>query len=101
LKTAEEMDFRRDSADQFAAAWRAAWDGKKAEAIEYLESAMWNIRGLILKGEAGARVAFDGRYHEGGAGVFTGDTVKVVRPGWVLDEGDRDYVALKAAVEKV
>jgi hypothetical protein len=99
--TEEEKNFRRDSADQFAAAWRAAWDGKKTEALEYLESAMWNISGLELRGGAGARVGFDGRYHESGTPVFTGDAVKIVRPGWVLDEGaDRDYVALKAVVEK-
>ncbi len=99
--TDQEKDFRRDSADQFAASWRVAWDGKKAEALEYLETAMWNIRGLELRGEAGARVAFDGRYHQSEAPVFTGDAVKIVRPGWVLsDGGDRDYVALKAVVEK-
>jgi hypothetical protein len=100
-RTAGDKDFRRDSADQFAAAWRAAWDAKKAEALEYLESAMWNISGLQLRGEVGARTTFDGRYHECGTPVFTGDAVNVVRPGWVLDEGDgHDYVALKAVVEK-
>ncbi|QJX00085.1 hypothetical protein [Frigoriglobus tundricola] len=99
--TDEEKGFRRDSVDQFAASWRTAWDGKKAEALEYLETAMWNIRGLELRGEPGARVAFDGRYHQCEAPAFTGDAVTIVRPGWVLNEGaDRDYVALKAVVEK-
>jgi hypothetical protein len=100
-KTAEDQDFRRDSADQFAAAWRAAWDAKKGEALEFLESAMWNIRGMKLRGEAGAKVAFDGRYHACAEPAFTDDAVNVVRPGWVLDEGEeRDYVALKALVQK-
>jgi hypothetical protein len=100
-KTSEEKDFRRDCADQLAAAWRAAWDDKKDEARDYVESAMWNIRGLELRGEVGAQATFDGKYHECPASVFTGDKVKIVRPGWVLREGDdHDYVALKAVVAK-
>jgi hypothetical protein len=101
-KTAEDKDFRRDSADQFAATWLAAWNAKKLEAVEYLESAMWNVIGLKPREEVGAKVPFDGRYHQCEAPVFTNDLVKVLRPGLALSEDDqRDYVPLKAKVEKV
>jgi hypothetical protein len=99
-KTSEEKDFRRYEADRLAAAWRDAWDAKKDEGRDCLESAMWNIRGLRLVGEVGARVAFDGRYHESDSSVFSGAAVEVVRPGWLLKEHEGDHVALKAAVTK-
>ena len=99
-KTAEDLDFRRYETDRLAAAWRDAWDAKKDEGRDYLESAMWNIRGLRMVGEVGANAAFDGRYHESETSAFTGDGVRIVRPGWLLKEDEGDYVALKAAVEK-
>ena len=99
-KTAEDKDFRRYETDRLAAAWRDAWEAKKDEGRDYLESAMWNIRGLRMVGEVGAGVKFDGRYHESGTAVFTDDAVRIVRPGWLLKEDEGDYVALKAAVEK-
>ena len=78
------------------------WNAKKDGASDYLESAMWNIIGLRIIGEAGARVGFDGRYHECETPVFTGDSVKIVRSGWLLKEDeDRDYVPLKAVVERI
>lgn len=97
-KSNEEKEYRRHSADQFAASWRAAWDAKKDEARDYVESAMWNIRGLKLLGEAGQRVEFNGRYHECPAAVSSGQRVVIVRPGWVLEESQGDYVPLKALV---
>lgn len=95
----EEKDFRRDVANQLAASWRAAWDAQKDESRDYLESAMWNVSGLKLVGEKGGRTTFDGRYHECKSPVSSGQSVRVVRPGWVLEEGERDYVALKAVVD--
>lgn len=99
-RTDEEKDFRRYTAERLASAWRDAWDEKKDEGRDYLETAIWNIRGMKMIGEAGAKVAFDGRLHECGAPVFTNGAVRVVRPGWLLKVDDEDYVALKAAVEK-
>ena len=99
-KTPEDLDFRRYEADRLAAAWRDAWDAKKDEGRDYLESAMWNIRGLRMVGEVGTNAEFDGRYHESESPVFTDDPVQIVRPGWLLKEDEGDYVALKAAVEK-
>lgn len=99
LGTDEETDFRRYECDRLAAAWRDAWDAGKDEGRDYLESAMWNIRGFRMVGEVGATVEFDGSRHESDAPVLSGP-VKVVRPGWLLKEADGDYVALKAAVAK-
>jgi hypothetical protein len=96
--TDEEKDFRRDVANQLVASWRAAWDAKKDEPRDYIESAMWNISGLRLFGEVGARIPFDGRYHECNTPVSSGQSVQVLRPGWVLDESERDYVVLKTLV---
>jgi hypothetical protein len=99
-RSEEDADFRRDVARQLAASWRATWEMNKPEVREFLESAMWNINGLRLVGEPGERVAYSGRLHESLAGVFGGDTVRVVRPGWVLDEPAGEFVVLKAVVEK-
>ncbi|MBP3954046.1 hypothetical protein J8F10_01875 [Gemmata sp. G18] len=99
-ETAEDKDFRRDVAAQLASSWRATWEMNKPDAREFLESAMWNISGFKLVGEVGQRVAYSGRTHESVAGVFGGDQVKVVRPGWALDEDAGEFVVLKAVVEK-
>jgi hypothetical protein len=99
-RTPEETDFRRDVANQLASAWAATWETNKPDAREFLESAMWNINGLRLIGEAGQRTAFSGRYHDSVPGVFSGDEVRVVRPGWALDEEKGEFVVLKALVAK-
>jgi hypothetical protein len=99
LKTDEETDFRRYECDRLAAAWRDAWDSNKDEGRDYLETAMWNIRGFRMIGEVGATVEFDGQYHESDTPVLSGP-VKIVRPGWMLKEDEGNYVALKAAVTK-
>ncbi len=97
-KTHEERDFRRYECDRLAAAWREAWDAGKTEGRDYLETAMWNIRGFKMIGEVGQRVAFDGRYHESEAALFTDHSVLVARPGWLLKTDDEEYIALKALV---
>lgn len=100
-RTAEEKDFRRSECDRLAAAWRDAWDNGKLEGRDYLETAMWNIRGLRMIGETDAKAKFDGRLHESDGPAFTDYAVKVVRPGWLLKTDDEEYVALKAAVTPV
>jgi hypothetical protein len=97
-KTAEEKDFRRSECDRLAAAWRDALSAGKLEGAEFLETAMWNIRGMRMIGETDAKVKFDGRLHESDGPAFTDYAVKVVRPGWLLKTDDEEYVALKAAV---
>jgi hypothetical protein len=97
---AGDADFRRDVARQLAASWRATWEMNKPEVREFLESAMWNIRGLRLVGEVGELLPYSGKSHESVAGVFSGDTVRIVRPGWVLDEDAGEFVVLKAVIEK-
>ncbi len=97
---AEDKGFRRDVTAQLASSWRATWEMNKPDAREFLESAMWNISGLKLVGEVGQRVTYSGRVHESVAGVFSGDQVKIVRPGWVLEEDAGEFVVLKAVVQK-
>ncbi len=99
-QTEADADFRRDVAKQLAASWRATWELNKPEVREFLESAMWNINGLRLVGEPGERVTYNGRQHESLAGVFGGDSVRLTRPGWVLDEPAGEFVVLKAVVVK-
>jgi hypothetical protein len=99
-QSAADADFRRDVAKQLAASWRATWEMNKPEVREFLESAMWNINGLRLVGEVDERVAYSGKLHESVAGVFSGDTVRIIRPGWALDEDAGEFVVLKAVVEK-
>lgn len=97
-KTPEERDFRRYECDRLAAAWREAWEAGKTEGRDYLETAMWNIRGFKMIGEQGQQVAFDGRYHESDAAVFTDHPARIERPGWLLKTDDEEHVALKALV---
>ncbi|MDY3556773.1 hypothetical protein R5W24_005946 [Gemmata sp. JC717] len=97
-KTDEERDFRRYTADRLAAAWRDAWTDGKTEGRDYLETAMWNIRGMQMIGEPGQQVAFNGRVHESEQPAAPGDPLTVLRPGWLLKTDDEDYVALKAVV---
>jgi hypothetical protein len=97
-KTHEERDFRRYECDRLAAAWREAWDAGKTEGRDYLETAMWNIRGFKMIGEQGQQVAFDGRYHESDGAVFTDHPARIERPGWLLKTDDEEYIALKALV---
>ncbi|HJZ56004.1 MAG TPA: hypothetical protein VKE74_13640 [Gemmataceae bacterium] len=99
-ETAEDATFRRQVARRLVSPWLEAVDGHKEEARRYLETAIWNITGFRKIGEAGERVTFDGARHEGPAGLFTGDQVRVVRPGWALEENDGEYLVLKAQVAK-
>jgi hypothetical protein len=95
----EDVSFRRNVARRLVSSWLEAWDKNKPEGREFLESAIWNVSGFKPIGEPNQRLSFDGRYHEGGAGLFTGDIVKIVRPGWLLEEADNcEYVVLKAQV---
>ena len=97
----EDIGFRRNVARRLVSSWVDAWESNKHEAREFLESAIWNVSGFRQVGEVGQRLSFDGRYHEGGPGLFTNDPVQIGRPGWVLEEeDDSEYVVLKARVIK-
>lgn len=100
-QSAEEKGFRREVAQQLAESWRAAWNDDKHEGRDYLEAAMWNVEGLRMIGEKDSRVAFNAREHECGTPAFPGDMVKIVRPGWLVEDGERDHIVIKALVEKV
>lgn len=100
-KTVEQNEFRRFTADRLAAAWRDAWDDDKTEGRDYLETAIWNLRGMKVIGEPGQQVPFQPRLHECRTAAPNGAPMRVVRPGWQLQVDDEDYVALKAVVEAV
>ena len=99
--THADLVFRRDVARQLAASWQKTWEPDRPEVRDYLEAAMYNVRGLEMIGEPGESVRFDGLRYEGGAGLSQGHPAVIVRPGWSLVEGDdATHVVLKAHVEK-
>jgi hypothetical protein len=51
-------------------------------------------------GEPDQRVTYNGREHDSLPGVGPGDPVKIVRPGWALEEPAGDFIVLKAVIEK-
>ena len=97
-ETAEDRTFRRQMARRLVSAWIDGWDEKKTEARQLLETAIWNVTGFRQIGEAGQQVTFDGALHEGPAGLFPGDQARVVRPGWALEDEDREIIIAKAVV---
>ncbi|MCZ2342388.1 MAG: hypothetical protein LC104_11415 [Bacteroidales bacterium] len=101
-KTDGDFAFRRDVARQLASAWLATWKLDRPDVRDFLEPAMDNVPELGMIGEVGETVTFSGRLHEGEAGLFPGDKAQIVRPGWILREGeDAEHVVLKAFVSSV
>lgn len=94
----EDSTFRRDVAGRLVSTWLESYRLNKPEGRLFLETAMGNISGLRQIGEEGERVAFDGKYHDSDAGAVTGSLVRVVRPGWVLEEDDGEYRLVSAKV---
>jgi hypothetical protein len=84
----EDITFRRDVAGRLVATWLESLRLNKPEGRLFLETAMGNVGGLRQVGEEGERVSFNGQYHEADVAVPTGAPVRVVRPGWVLEEED-------------
>jgi hypothetical protein len=100
-RTPEDHGFRREVMRRLAAAWREAVELGRDEPARFLEAGIGNVRGVRQVGEAGETVRFDGEVHEAGEGVSTGTPVRVVRPGWTIDEDeDRRFVVLKAKVAR-
>ena len=97
--TTEDVSFRREMARRVVSAWIDAWDADKADAREFLGTAIWNMTGFLPIGEAGGELAFDEATQEGPDGLDPGDPVRVVRPGWALEEDGREYVVARAVVE--
>lgn len=94
----EDVTFRREVAGRLVATWLESFRLNKPEGRLFLETAMGNMGGLQQVGEEGERVAFDGKYHEADVGVATGMPVRVIRPGWVLEEEDGKYRLVTAKV---
>lgn len=96
--TREDGVFRREVAGRLVSAWLESYRLGKPEGRLFLETAMGNVSGLRPVGEEGERVPFDGKYHESDAAVSSGTPVRVVRPGWVLEEEDGEYRLVPAKV---
>ncbi len=95
----------RKIARRLTSGWLGLHDNKKAtpEDRKLFEDAL-EANGVGRKGIADEDAPFDGAYMEGpkGGGVFTNDKVKIVRPGWVMQEPDGgEYVVAKAEVKRV
>ncbi|QDU20173.1 hypothetical protein [Urbifossiella limnaea] len=100
-QTPEEHGFRREVIRRLAAAWREAVELGRDEPARFLEAGIGNVRGVRQVGEPGESVSFDGENHEADEGVSTGAAVRVLRPGWAIDEDDdRRVVILKAKVAR-
>lgn len=94
----EDITFRRDVAGRLVATWLESFHLNKPEGRLFLETAMGNVGGLRQVGEEGEVVPFDGKYHEAEVGVATGTPVRVVRPGWVLEEEGGEHRLVPAKV---
>ncbi|VTT99423.1 unnamed protein product [Gemmataceae bacterium] len=98
-ESADDTTFQRQVARRLVSAWLETWDPDQPGPRQFLEAAIWNVAEFKQVGDAGEDVKFDGRYHEGPAGLFTNSPAKVTRPGWVLKEGDDgEYILAKARV---
>jgi hypothetical protein len=95
--TGEDRNFQRDVAGRLVSAWLESYRLNKPEGRLFLETAMGNVGRLRQIGEEGERVAFDGKYHDADVGVSSGTPVRVVRPGWLLDEDDGSEYRLVSA----
>lgn len=99
IATEADADFRRQLSRRLVASWLAACRTGKDEGRRLLETVIGNIGAIHEIGEEGAAVPFDGARHEAERPVRDGEMVKVVRSGWVLDEGDGAYLLAPAQVE--
>lgn len=98
-QTPEDYDFRRQAARRLVSSWLEACRMGKAEARQFLETAIGNMTAIRQLGEDGERVPFDGAHHKADRPVRDGETVTVVRPGWVLDDERGEYLLAPAQVK--
>jgi hypothetical protein len=100
-QTQEEKGFRREVVRRLAAQWREAIEANRDDAAGFMEAGIGNVRGVRQVGTVGETARFDGEFHDAEEGVSTGTPVRVVRPGWAIDEDDdRQHVILKAKVTR-
>ena len=94
----DDLTFRREVAERLVATWQESFRLNRPDGRLFLETALGNVGRIRQIGEEGETVPFDGKYHETDQGVATGTPVRVVRPGWVLEEEDGEYRLLTANV---
>jgi hypothetical protein len=98
-QTPEDFDFRRQAARRLVSSWLEACRMGKAEARQFLETAIGNMTAIRQLGEEGERVPFDGARHKADRPVRDGETVTIARPGWVLDDERGEYLLAPAQVK--
>jgi hypothetical protein len=90
-------DFRRSLAHELAISWKHA---QSPEAREGIARAMLGA-GLRPIGVAGEQVTFAGRLHVATEPMFPGDPAFIVEPGWMIHDGNGEYLLEKALVAPV
>ena len=92
-----DIDFQRDTCELLVYAWQ---DSSCAETRESLKTIMLNL-GLEMVETPGAQTEFNGLMHHSESSVSRGDIVRVLHPGWKLNNSRGNYLIAKAEVETV
>ncbi len=87
-------------ARQVSSSWNQLHDELTPAERDQMHAALAHA-GVQVRGTAGEPVKFDGRYHEGPAGHFTGDDTTLTRPGLVhVGPDGRETIMVKGKAEK-
>jgi hypothetical protein len=86
-------------ANRLVSVWLEACRVGKQEPRAYIEAALTNLTGITPVGEPGDEVPFDGARHASERPVRDGEPVRVVRPGWVLEDDAGEHVLARVQVE--
>lgn len=98
-ETPEDAGYRRQVVRRLVSSWFQQLEQHRTEGARAMETALGGMTGVRRVGTTGESVPFDGAAHECKRAVSDGESVRLVRPGWVLIEDDGPYTLLKALVE--
>ena len=94
-------ELRQAYADIIAGIWYHNASRGNRELEQGFRNVLRNVGNIAMVGDPGEEVAFEPVYHECKSGGVTGQPMRVVYSGWVLNEAGGEYVIRKAIVEKV
>lgn len=97
--TRDDNSYRRQVAHRLVSVWLEACRLGKDEPRRFIEAALANVVGISPVGEPGDEVPFDGARHSLSRSLGDRAEVRVVRPGWVLEDDDGEHVLTPALVE--
>jgi hypothetical protein len=95
--TERDYSFQRTLVQQMVFAWEETLG---TEANEPIERALFNA-GVEPLGRAGERLPFVARHHDCDGGALPGETVEVVRSGWLLRDDRGESVLALARVRRL